>query len=128
MSEQFKKQNNVKPGIDFLFSILIYKPRTIHQGQRHSAEKLRFAYEIEALGTNFLSQIVDAIECISDSAVIKEVENTAVDLTQFQNAKVRSRSIIPVLLSYLFILPTSVPFFIFLCSSFQNSLRFSFLI
>ncbi|KAG5867671.1 hypothetical protein JTB14_024938 [Gonioctena quinquepunctata] len=79
--------NVIVPGSNFIYSILIYKPFTIDNGQKHSGEKLRFAYEIEALGTNTLSQVIDVHECMSNYAVLKEVENTKVNLSQFRNAK-----------------------------------------
>ncbi|KAJ8963500.1 hypothetical protein NQ314_005579 [Rhamnusium bicolor] len=56
-------------------------------GKKNSAEKLRFAYEIEALGTNTLAEVADTIPCIANIALYKEVENTKVDLGPFMNAK-----------------------------------------
>ncbi|XP_023025055.1 proximal sequence element A Pbp49 [Leptinotarsa decemlineata] len=85
MSNHFR--NDILPGTNFIYSILIYRPFSMSMGQKHSGEKLRFAMEIEALGTNLLSQIIDAIECVSNYGVLKEVENTKVNLKQFQNAK-----------------------------------------
>ncbi|CAG9861093.1 unnamed protein product [Phyllotreta striolata] len=81
------ESNPVKPYSDYILSILIYQPRSIEQGNKYSSEKLRFAYEIEAIGSNKLSEVVDIIDCASNLAIIKEVENTDADLSEFQNAK-----------------------------------------
>nr|CAI5820194.1 unnamed protein product [Callosobruchus analis] len=42
---------------------------------------MRFAYEIEALGSNSLAEIVDSIKCLSNNCLFIEVPDTKVDLT-----------------------------------------------
>lgn len=49
---------------------------------------MRFAMEIEALGTNTLAEVVDTIECVSNMGLFKEVENTKIDSQKYNGAKV----------------------------------------
>lgn len=79
---------DIAPGTNFIFSVYVYKPYSICYGQRNSGEKMRFAMEIEALGTNRLTELVDSIQCISNSGLFKEVENTKVNLSILKDAKV----------------------------------------
>ncbi|KAJ8961651.1 hypothetical protein NQ318_021248 [Aromia moschata] len=65
----------------------MYRPYSISYGQKNSGEKMRFAYEIEALGTNTLSQVADTIVCRANIGLYKEVPNTDVDLGALMNAK-----------------------------------------
>lgn len=81
------------PGSNFIYSIIVYKPYSINFSQRNSADKLRFAFEIEALGTNTLAEVADKICCVFDEGVFREVENTKVDLNPLKNAKV-SKSLV----------------------------------
>lgn len=49
---------------------------------------MRFAMEIEALGTNTLAEVADTIECVSNMGLFKEVENPKVDFKGLRDAKV----------------------------------------
>lgn len=79
--------NDILPGTNFIYSIIIYKPFSIRYGFRNSTEKMRNAFEIEAIGTNTIAEVADKIQCILDLGLYKEVENTTVDLEQLTNAK-----------------------------------------
>lgn len=76
------------PGSNFIYSIIVYKPYSINFCQRNSADKLRFAFEIEALCTNTLAEVADKICCIFSEGIFEEVENTKVDLEPLMKAKV----------------------------------------
>ncbi|XP_018573932.1 uncharacterized protein LOC108912977 [Anoplophora glabripennis] len=78
---------NIMPGTNFIYSIIVYKPYSINYSQRNSGGKLRFAFEIEALGTNTLAEVADKIYCIFNTGLFREVENTKVDLKPLMNAK-----------------------------------------
>lgn len=78
---------DICPSGDFIYSIIVYKPCSIYQGPKNSGEKLRFGFEIEALGRNVLSDVIDIIDCESNFRVVKEVENTNVNLSDFKDAK-----------------------------------------
>lgn len=79
----------MRPGSNFIYTIIIYRPFSVNYSQRNSTCKLRFAYEIEALGTNTLAEVADKIYCVFNTGLYKEVENTKVDLKPLMNAKVR---------------------------------------
>lgn len=78
------------PGSNFIYSIYVYRPYAIAYGQRNSAEKMRFAMEIEALGSNTLAEVADIIQCVSNMGLFKEVENTKVDFESISDAKVNN--------------------------------------
>ncbi|CAH2002056.1 unnamed protein product [Acanthoscelides obtectus] len=75
------KVNDIEPGHDYIFSILIYKPFALEHANRFGNEKMRFAYEIEAVGSNTLTEVVDSIKCFSDDCLFLEVPDTKVDLS-----------------------------------------------
>lgn len=76
------------PGTNFIYSIYVYKPFSIEYGRRNSGEKMRFAMEIEALGTDTLANVVDIIECISNTGLFKEVERPKL-YSELMTAKVK---------------------------------------
>ncbi|KAJ8915210.1 hypothetical protein NQ315_015433 [Exocentrus adspersus] len=78
---------DMKPGTNFIYSIIVYRPYYINFNQKNSGERLRFAFEIEALGTNTLAEVADQICCVFNEGLFKEVEDTNVDLKPFMNAK-----------------------------------------
>ncbi|EEZ98845.2 snRNA-activating protein complex subunit 3-like Protein [Tribolium castaneum] len=79
---------DLKPGSDFVASILIYRPvefKFFHA--KNASEKLRFSHEIVVLGRNTLTELRDTIMCSSDFGLCKEVENTSADLKPLANAR-----------------------------------------
>nr|CAH7753656.1 unnamed protein product [Callosobruchus chinensis] len=71
---------DIRPGDDFIFSILVYRPFALEHDNKFGNEKMRFAYEIEALGANSLTELVDSIKCFSNDCLFLEVSDTKVDL------------------------------------------------
>ncbi|VEN54872.1 unnamed protein product [Callosobruchus maculatus] len=72
--------NDIQPGDDFILSILVYRPFALEYENKFGTEKMRFAYEIEALSSNSLTEIVDSIKCFSNECLFLEVPDTKVDL------------------------------------------------
>ncbi|XP_028134615.1 snRNA-activating protein complex subunit 3 [Diabrotica virgifera virgifera] len=79
--------DDLVPGNEFVYTMLWYRPFSFHHGVRNSTEKLRFKTEIDILGSNFLSDVIDKIECPADTMILPEVENTKVDIQQFKDAR-----------------------------------------
>ncbi|KAF7265465.1 hypothetical protein GWI33_021120 [Rhynchophorus ferrugineus] len=78
---------DIEPGSNFIYNVIIYVPFNTMTGTRLTSESLRLQYEIEILGSNTLMELADAIKCVSDHFIIKEVETTTLDLIQHMNAK-----------------------------------------
>ncbi|RZC43067.1 snRNA-activating protein complex subunit 3 [Asbolus verrucosus] len=80
--------SDLKPGSDFILSILIYRPFAFkYFNAKNASEKLRFNHEIVALGRNTLAELRDTIICSSDDGLCKEVQSTSDNLKPLANAK-----------------------------------------